>query len=430
MNPPGYLYALSYVFCSYLIYVFVKSSLFKIGRKWLTILFSFLIVFWMIVSDGVAKWLFWPCMMVTVLLIFSLLYLGFQFDKKVAVYYAAQVFVLGEGCASLEWQMMYYLDKMNEMSHAVLLVVGSLMYLIIYTIVYWVEKKVHRRDLELELTRKQIASVCVIAFVIFCLSNLSYVSIETPFSVNSPSQIFNIHSWVDIGGIAILIAYHVMISEVQARVEMENMQSIMEMQYNNYIISEQSMDIVNQKYHDLKHQIALLRMEFGTKEGLEYLKEMQNQIEVYETLNKTGNRILDAILTSKSIYCQNQHIKLNCIADGAALAFMDAVDISALFGNGLDNAIECVSKIEDPEKRLIYLTIVREKKFLRIRLENCCLEQVEFENGLPKTQKSNKRLHGFGVKSMASIVKKYNGSLTMSVTNNWFEVRILIPLDE
>lgn len=428
MNPPGYLYALSYVLCSYLIYICVKTSLLKIERKVITALFSVMIIVWMTVSDGVSAWLFWPCMTVTVLLIYGLFCFAYEFKTSMAAYYTAQTFILGEGCASIEWQMVYYFRTLSIFSPFLRELFNVSIYILIYYVLYWIEKKVHKRDMEIEVTKREIISVGAISFVIFCLSNLSYVSIETPFSVNIPAQVFNIHTWVDIGGIAILIAYHVMISEVQARLEMENLQNIMQMQYNNYKISEQSMDIVNQKYHDLKHQIALLRVEFDAEEGMEFLEQMQNEIEIYETLNKTGNRILDAILTSKNIYCQSHNIKLNCVADGTALDFMDKMDISALFGNALDNAIECVSKIEDPEKRLIYLTLVRQKDFLRIRIENCCLEQVRFENGMPKTSKQDKRLHGFGVKSMDSIARKYNGSLTMGMEEQWFEVRILIPL--
>ena len=428
MNPPGYVYAVSYVLCSFLLFFCVKSSWRDIERGGSAIVFPALLFIWMIVSDGIPQLFFWPCMALTILLIFGLFSYGFGLKAGTAIYYTAQAFIMGEGTASIEWQMVYYLKEMEGITQKYQIIAGSCLYSIILLCLYWIEKKVHKRDLELELTRKEIISVCAIAFVVFFMSNLSYVSIETPFTVNIPSQIFNIHTWVDIGGIAILIAYHVMASEVQARLEMENLQNIMQMQYNNYKISQQSMDIVNQKYHDLKHQIEMLRVEFDSQEGMEFLEQMQNEIEVFETLNKTGNRILDAILTSKSIYCQSHGIKLNTVADGTALDFMDKMDISALFGNALDNAIECEKKIEDPEKRLIYLTLVRQKDFLRIRIENYCTENVEFENGIPKTSKNDKRYHGFGVKSMRSIVKKYDGSINMEMKEQWFEVRILIPL--
>lgn len=50
-------------------------------------------------------------------------------------------------------------------------------------------------------------------------------------------------------------------------------------------------------------------------------------------------------------------IILNCMADGACLDFMDAVDIYTIFGNALDNAIESVSKLEDPEQRMISVMV-------------------------------------------------------------------------
>lgn len=428
MNPPGYLYAISYVACACLLYICVKTSLFQLKHKGRTAFFSVLIVLWMIVSDKRSEWLFFPCMAVTILLIYGLFVYGLEFKLLDAAYYTAHTFILGEGCGSLEWQTVFFLKSVEYISPLVKALIEILLYVIICTSFYMIERNVHKNGIEMIQNRRQVASVAIIAFVIFCLSNLSYVPVSTPFSGGVPEQIFNIHTWIDIGGIAILIAYHEMVSEVQARMEMENLQNIVQMQYNNYKMSEQSVDIVNQKYHDLKHQIAVLRLAFGTEEGMKYLNQMQNEIEIYETLNKTGNRILDTILTSKSIYCQNQHIKLNCVADGALLSFMNVVDISALFGNALDNAIECVSKIDDFEKRLIHLAIVREKGFLRIRIENCCMEKLEFENGIPKTSKGNKKLHGFGVKSMESIVKKYNGSLTLENKDGWFELRILIPL--
>lgn len=253
MNPPGYLYALSYVLCSCLIYRCVKGSLKEVSRKPMVLLFSVGIVAWMTISDGVSEWLFWPCMAVTISLIYGLLRFAYEFQAMTAFYYTAHVFILGEVCGSIEWQMVYFLNIFTEMGSAGKWLWNLLTYVIVYGTLCLVERKVHRRDLEIEINKKQAISVNAMGLAIFCLSNLSYVAVETPFSVSLPKEIFNIHTWVDIGGLAILIAYHVMVSEVQARLEMENLQNIMQMQYNNYIISEQSMDIVNQKYHDLKH---------------------------------------------------------------------------------------------------------------------------------------------------------------------------------
>ena len=116
------------------------------------------------------------------------------------------------------------------------------------------------------------------------------------------------------------------------------------------------------------------------------------------------------------------------MADGSVLNFMEDMDISALFGNILDNAIESVEKLREPEKRLIHLSVAKQKNFLRIRCENYCEEQLKFENGIPVTTKKDRRFHGFGMKSIKSTAAKYGGSVTTDLKKNWFELRILIPL--
>ena len=154
---------------------------------------------------------------------------------------------------------------------------------------------------------------------------------------------------------------------------------------------------------------------------------MEQEIKSYEAQNKTGNEALDVLLTAKSIQCQNAGVTLTCVADGKELSFLKPTDLSVLFGNALDNAFESAEKIEDPEKRLIHLSVARQKQFVRIRVENCCEGEIRFVDGLPATGK-DANYHGYGMKSIRSIVEKYNGSMTVKVQDGWFELRILLPL--
>ena len=154
---------------------------------------------------------------------------------------------------------------------------------------------------------------------------------------------------------------------------------------------------------------------------------MEREIRVYETQNKTGNQILDAVLTNKAMICQNKEIELKFIVDGEALSFIDDMDVSALFGNMLDNAIESAEKQQEKQKRLIWLYVTREKQFVRIRTENYCDEKIHFKNGMPVTTKKDRRLHGYGMKSIKSTVEKYHGSVVAAQENNWFELKILLP---
>ena len=154
---------------------------------------------------------------------------------------------------------------------------------------------------------------------------------------------------------------------------------------------------------------------------------MEEEIQHYEAQNKTGNSVLDTVLTSKSLYCAKHQIKLTCVADGAQLAFMDVMDICTLFGNALDNAIECQLSIPDKEKRLIHLEVYTKKDFLVIRCENYCPVPPAFQHGLPVTTKADREYHGYGLKSMRYTAQKYGGSMMVQAREEWFQLTLLFP---
>ena len=55
---------------------------------------------------------------------------------------------------------------------------------------------------------------------------------------------------------------------------------------------------------------------------MEYLEQMEREIKSYEVQNKTGNKVLDAVLTIKSMACQGKGIELKCVVEGDLLFFM------------------------------------------------------------------------------------------------------------
>ena len=107
---------------------------------------------------------------------------------------------------------------------------------------------------------------------------------------------------------------------------------------------------------------------------------------------------------------------------------MDVRDICNIFGNALDNAIEYVKKVSDVEKRLIHVVVSKKQGFLLICFENYFEGNLLYEEGLPKTTKKDKRFHGYGLKSIKMIAKKYDGQVSIDTDNNWFELAIILPL--
>lgn len=140
-----------------------------------------------------------------------------------------------------------------------------------------------KKDIEeLNVTRREFLVVVIVAASVFGMSNLSYLDQNGLFSGRFVMDIFIIRTLVDLSGMAVLYAYHIQVKEMQMRLEKDALRNIMEMQYKNYQLSRESIDVVNQKYHDLKYQINLLRSQEDTGKSREYLDQMEHEIKVYE----------------------------------------------------------------------------------------------------------------------------------------------------
>ena len=71
-----------------------------------------------------------------------------------------------------------------------------------------------------------------------------------------------------------------------------------------------------------------------------------------------------------------------------------------------------------------------QKNFGLLRFENCFEGVVTFENGLPRTTKGDTDYHGYGLKGIRRTAQKYGGTVTVNTSKNWFELKILLPLED
>lgn len=199
-----------------------------------------------------------------------------------------------------------------------------------------------------------------------------------------------------------------------------------------YEMSKANIDAINIKCHDIRHQIR--HLQDGTSNipvSKEVLASIAKEVDVYDSVVKSGNTALDTILTEKSLYCEKLGITLGCIADGSAVDFMKETDIYSFFGNALDNAIEAVQELNDPERRSISLDVRRRGDMTTIHVENYCRDGVRFDtNDMPITSKPDKANHGFGTRSMRQIVESYDGTLEYRASGDTFSVDALIPWPE
>ncbi len=202
----------------------------------------------------------------------------------------------------------------------------------------------------------------------------------------------------------------------------------LEQEARYYEMAQANMELINIKCHDLKHQISALKSMKNDQERIAEIEELQSAVLIYDHYAKTGNDALDCVLTEKGLYCNAAGISFTYMADGAGLNRMRYMDIYALFGNALDNAIENLLTIQDEKKRIISVRVFERGGFVNIHVENYCEQLPTFRNGFPVTTKADKNLHGYGLRSIRYIAEKYGGNFHVNVTDNTFCVSVLIPV--
>lgn len=206
----------------------------------------------------------------------------------------------------------------------------------------------------------------------------------------------------------------------------EIMQQILHQQKQQMKISKENIELINIKCHDIKNQIAML----GNRVSKEEIKELERAVRIYDTAFKTDNEALDVLLMERMVLCESKNIRLDCMIQGEHLSFMKQSDIYSLFGNALDNAIEAVEKLKDPERRYISVKMREDRGMLVIHFENFYDGELSFERGLPKTTKEDERYHGFGMKSIRMITEKYDGYFAVKAQDGIFQLNILLAIQK
>lgn len=209
----------------------------------------------------------------------------------------------------------------------------------------------------------------------------------------------------------------------QDKIRMEQLQ----MQYAYYRDKQQEEEKVRSIYHDLKNHLLVLQSQTGNSQSVQNsVAELNEQMAEYANYYRTGNDFLDIIIRDKAKVAREKQIDFSVIIHFEAGAFIEPLDISTIFGNALDNAIEASEKLPI-DKRMITVKAACIRDMLIITVENNRLNEQNFEN---KTTKEDKFLHGFGLSNIKKAVEKYGGSYTANAEKDVFKLKIVIPVSE
>ncbi len=386
---------------------------------------------------GILPIYFWiPTMIGAVALMYVYLFAILDITPMDCGVLTTHAFVLAEFAASLYRQIYCWLIENFSMSDCLLTssITMVLVYTLTYVFYYSYEKENIPSDRDLLITPKELFSVVLTGLGAFIVSNLSFVSISSPFSVTD--SILTVRTLVDFGGLLMLMTEMGRRNELHIKNEKDSIDQLFHRQYEQYKLAIDNSEALRKEMHDMKHYVAALKNENDPDKRAELMEGMEQAIAIQESFMNTGNQVLDVILTTKSLQCQKQGITLSAMIDGDMLSDIYVKDICSLFGNLLDNAIEATQQIENKDKRLINLSVRGRNNFIIVECENCC-EGLDISHTgkekrhvLPRTTKTDKIHHGYGLKSIAKVAEKYGGGIHVTTENEWFKVKVIMAYNK
>ena len=189
---------------------------------------------------------------------------------------------------------------------------------------------------------------------------------------------------------------------------------------------------VRKMRHDLKNHVNPLNMllsdeEHGQERAKQYLLEYVRQTAALQEFVKTKNSVADAVLNAKLMYCKEQDIPAVISVD-KNIRGLTQTELCCVLGNLLDNAIEAELKLSKAQRK-IEIKIVMIEEVLDILIRNRIAEPVLQDVQKVKnigTTKQDAENHGFGLKNVREIVKKYDGFMDLYEDSGCFCVHIRI----
>lgn len=221
-----------------------------------------------------------------------------------------------------------------------------------------------------------------------------------------------------LGGIT-LIAY--MSKSEQMKKEAEKLKA----QHEYYTEKLRDEERVRSLYHDMKNHLLILEKQ-NSADTKEMAEDLRRKISDYENYVHTGNEFLDIIIRDKAKKAKETETDFSANINFERGSFIDAMDMSTIFGNALDNALEAQLKIPK-NRRMITVKADCVREMLSIVFENNC---VIDGNGHEKTTKQDQFLHGFGIRNIKKAVEKYEGECSIRKESGRFAMKIILPLPE
>lgn len=228
-----------------------------------------------------------------------------------------------------------------------------------------------------------------------------------------------------------IVSYYMMFHIVKANQDMIRLQAKnfeLEKTQELLMISDRNLEKLRELKHDSKNQYAYMKMLLSEKRYDEldsFFEEYGDGILEPISFISSSNAIVSSVLNMEYSKAKALGVGFDCkLAIPSSLPIL-STDLSSLLCNLLDNSIQGTK--ESGEKRPVMIRMREYQRFLYLEVNNPVLPSLTLKQieGI-RTTKKDEEFHGFGRKIIASIVKKYNGTIETSLKDHIYSIKIML----
>lgn len=158
--------------------------------------------------------------------------------------------------------------------------------------------------------------------------------------------------------------------------------------------------------HDAKKHLAAIQALNDDPQISSYVSELSRQLAEYTRNCHSGNKLLDVMINKYMLACEMRGIRFEYDVKVCNLSQLEAIDLVAILGNLMDNAVTAAEK---SKAKTISLNTVHRNTYSVIILSNSCDTPPKQSGNHLISTKPDAKLHGFGLKSVAKTIRKYQG---------------------
>lgn len=211
-------------------------------------------------------------------------------------------------------------------------------------------------------------------------------------------------------------------------VELKSIKQKQEIENTYFDLLEHQNEELQIFIHDIKkHLNNIYSIAPETEKVREYVSDLANDISNSNRIGKTNNKLLDIITDKYDFISKKAGIEFEKDIHYSELQFIADSDLTSIFNNLLDNAIESAKSSKNKKMSLSINSI---GNILTVELSNSCDTPPKSKNKTLISTKSEQGLHGYGLKSVKRAVKKYGGDLEWEYDdkNKLFKISIIFPI--